>query len=99
MICYICTRESRGFGFSPAIAKRPGNDTYYCSMRCLKMRDKTKSETEALEGASRYGGEYFEEQGIAVSCSREQWMQFIECVVTGWTDTLRNKTDNADLPI
>ena len=63
------------------------------------MIDKTKNEIEALEGASQYGGEYFEEQGISVSCTREQWMTFIECVVTGWTETLSNKTDKDEVPL
>lgn len=60
------------------------------------MIDKTTNEIDALKGASQYGGEYFSEQNISVKCSREQWMQFIECVVNGWTETLRETPNETD---
>ena len=62
------------------------------------MIDKTKTEIEAIEQASQYGGAYFEEQGITVNCTREQWLQFIECVVTGWTETNCYKS-NDEVPL
>ena len=92
----MCSREARGFGIDPKIAGKIGIKTNYCSMRCMDMIDKTTNEIDALKGASQYGGEYFSEQNISVKCSREQWMQFIECVVNGWTETLRETPNETD---
>lgn len=99
MICNVCGREARGFGIRPSFAGRHGPNIFYCSMRCMKMIDKTKNEIEALAGASQYGGEYLQEQGIMVHCSKEQWMQFVECVVNGWVETLQDRTPKeTDVP-
>lgn len=68
-------------------------------MECLKMQDKTKNEEKALEQASQNGGEYITSEGLDnyfAGMSPEHWKEFIECVVTGFTNNLRQETVHLD---
>ena len=66
-----------------------------CSWECMEkwlMIDPTPNEIAALENGGRLGGEYLD----SVRCTDlarltvEQWRCFIDAVVTGYSDHLRN---------
>lgn len=71
-----------------------------CSMRCLDtiarwrklMIDPTPNETAAMEHGGRMGGEYLDSIGRTdlASLPVEQWQAFVEAVVTGYCDALRD---------
>ena len=100
MTCAICRRDT---GSDPVVPDwlLPWRDLTVrtCSIVCLSlislrtkpMIDPTEHEVVALETASDRAGEYLESLGKSdlASLSRDEWMAFLEVVVTGWTDSLR----------
>ena len=60
MMCAICRRDARGFGYAPALVRMDGPPRKLCSMRCMNitarlagMIDPNKHEVNALAAASR----------------------------------------------
>lgn len=51
------------------------------------MNDKTPEETASIKRAGRAGGEYLDSIGkVDLSqLTEEEWLTFIECVVTEWS--------------
>lgn len=97
MPCAVCRREARGFGFDPELGRVHGRPGRACSMRCLDllsevcgMIDPTPNERAAIAHGGAMGGEYLESIGRTdlVSLSREEWLTFVEAVVTGYCDHL-----------
>lgn len=98
MLCDVCRREARGFGYSPRLTRQSGRDLWLCSMRCLDivtrlegMIDPKKHEITALREASAAGGEYVESLGRTdlASFTEHEWSVLIEVVVTAFQDHLR----------
>lgn len=99
-VCAVCHREGRGFGFIPRLARLRGPPAAACSMRCLDtiarwrnlMIDPTPNEIAAMEHGGRMGGEYLDSIGRTdlASLTVEQWRAFVEAVVTGYCDALRD---------
>lgn len=91
MICAICHRAARGFGYSPKLAGKMGPDRHYCSMEHMRMIDKTHDEQAALVAGGNAGGQYLDSIGITdlVTLSVEQYQQYVECVVGGYLDHLQ----------
>jgi hypothetical protein len=60
-------------------------------IRRFPVIDPTEHEIAALLEASQPAGEYIEALGRTdmAAWSNDEWMGFIECVVTGYTDALR----------
>jgi len=56
------------------------------------MIDPTPNEKAAMDHGGRMGGEYLESIGKTdlLSLTPEEWNTFIECVVTGYCDHLRD---------
>lgn len=54
------------------------------------MIDATKHETASLQEGGNAGGEYLESIGITdvVKLDRNQWLVFVECIVTGFQHSL-----------
>ena len=98
MLCDICRREYRGFGYSPRLTRQSGPDLWACSMRCLDiigrlkgMIDPNEHEVAALRQASAVGGEYIESLGRTdlAQWSEQEWTTLIDVVVTAFQDDLR----------
>lgn len=55
------------------------------------MIDLTEAEIAAIEAASEPAGAYIESLGRTdmATWTREEWMTFLECVVTGFTDEMQ----------
>jgi len=102
ILCAICDREARGFGFCLALRFDLHPHHHFCSMRCLirgealareanGMIDKTARETQALKDARRPFAEAITELGLMpVFHDRppEDIAQIIEAVVTGYVDSM-----------
>lgn len=100
MPCAVCRRDT---GPDPVVPDWliPWRDLAEraCSIVCLSlislrnkpMVDPTEHEVAALETASDQAGEYLESLGKSdlAALSHDEWMTFLEVVVTGWTDRLR----------
>lgn len=93
MICHICHRAARGFGYHPRLARKLGEPTYYCSREHQKMIDKDKNEVLAIDAGGNAGGEYLDSinKTDLEKLSVEEWDQFVECIVTGYVDHLTNQ--------
>lgn len=98
MICAVCRREARGFGFDPALGRVHGHPAAACSMRCLDlvfracgMIDPTPNERAAIRRGGAMGGEYLESLGKSdlARLSETEWLTFVEAVITGYCDALR----------
>lgn len=98
MLCDVCRREARGFGYSPRLTRQSGRDLWLCSMRCLDivtrlegMIDPKKHEIAALCQASAAGGEYVESLGRTdlARFTEQEWMTLIDVAVTAFQDYLR----------
>ena len=98
-LCAICRREARGFGFDPRLGRLHGRPTQACSMRCLDivfkrrgMIDPTPNERAAIAHGGAMGGEYLESIGKTdlAGLTDTEWLSFVEAVVTGYCDALRN---------
>ena len=102
-LCAVCRREARHHGwFDPAYpALHPQRDASrrkLCSRLCQDichgrrgMIDPTPNEKAALANAAQMGGEYLDSLGRTdlATLSTDQWECFIEAVVTGFCDHLR----------
>lgn len=102
MICH-CRREAKGFYFQ---RHKEQPRRWCCSMACLDtahrlngMIDPTQHEIAAIEAASEPAGQYIESLGRTdmATWSRDEWLQFLECVVTGYVDELGKLTQD-ELP-
>jgi hypothetical protein len=99
-LCAVCRREGRGFGFHPALIGLKGASLPACSMTCLDiiarrrgaMIDPTPNERAAVRHAGEMGGEYLESLGRTdlARLSEAEWLAFVEAVVTGYCDRLRD---------
>ncbi len=99
MICAVCRREGRGFGFAPSLIgiKRPSLSA--CSMTCLHiiaerkgaMIDPTPNEQAAILFAGTMGGEVLDSLGRTdlALLNEAEWLTFVEAIVTGYCDHLR----------
>jgi len=70
MMCAICRRDARGYGFAPSFIRIDAPAVKLCSRRCQDitgklsgMIDPNKHETDALLAASISGGAYVETIG------------------------------------
>ena len=98
MMCVICRRDARGYGFAPRYIREEAPDSKQCSRRCqnitarLKgMIDPNKHETNALAAASISAGAYVEEIGKTdlANWSEQEWATLIDVAVTAFQDFLR----------
>ena len=99
MICAVCRREGRGFGFAPSLIgiKRPSLSA--CSMTCLHiiaerkgaMIDPTPNEQAAIRHGGMMGGEVLDSLGRTdlALLSEAEWLTFVEAIITGYCDRLR----------
>lgn len=99
MICAVCRREARGFGFDEALARVSGRPAVICSMHCLDivfrekgMIDPTPNEQVAMEAGGQLAGEYLDSIGKTdlAALDAAEWATFVEAVVTGYCDHLRD---------
>jgi hypothetical protein len=100
MICAVCRREGRGFGFHPAFIRRPGRPSAACSMTCLHiiaerkraMIDPTPNEQAAIRHGGDMGGEVLDSLGRTdlALLTETEWLAFVEAIVTGYCDRLRD---------
>lgn len=102
-LCPVCRREPRFHGWFDAnlALGNPARDASYrelCSRACQiifhgrrGMIDPTPNERASMQHAGRMGGEYLDSIGQTdlASLSDEEWRTFVECVVTGFCDSLR----------
>ena len=98
MMCVICRRDARGYGFAPRYIREEAPDSKQCSRRCqnitarLKgMIDPNKHEANALAAASISAGAYVEEIGKTdlANWSEQEWATLIDVAVTAFQDFLR----------
>jgi hypothetical protein len=98
LICAVCRREARGFGFDPALGRVHGRPADACSMRCLDlvfraygMIDPTPNERAAILRGGAIGGEYLESirKTDLARLSEMEWLTFVEAVITGYCEALR----------
>jgi hypothetical protein len=103
-LCAVCRREPRGFGWFDAAFRvsDPRRDTsrrWFCSRVCQDichrrrgMIDPTPNEQAAMEAGGAAGGELLESLGKTdlARLTVEEWRAFIEAVVTGYCDALRD---------
>ena len=97
MLCDVCRREARGFGwFDVHHAKQ--RFRHLCSIACQDlchrrrgMIDPTPNEKAAFVRGGEMGGEYLDSIGKTDLESLEpvEWLTFVEAVVTGYCDHLR----------
>lgn len=102
ILCAICNREARGFGFCLSLRFDLHPHHHFCSMRCLDRGeaiaretngtiDKTAREIQALKDARRPFAEAITELGLMPvfhDRSPEDIAQIIEAVVTGYVDSM-----------
>jgi hypothetical protein len=98
MLCAICRRDARGFGFAPALIRVEGPSVKLCSRRCQDlvarwkgMIDPNKHETAALAAAAVTGGEYVEAIGKTdlATWTVPEWATLVDTIVTAFQDSLR----------
>lgn len=55
------------------------------------MVDPTQHEIEAIQAAADYGGEYLDSLGKTdlAALNEDEWLTFVESVITGFTDKLQ----------
>ena len=113
MICAVCSRQARGFGWFDARAKiadprRDESRRWLCSLACQDichrsrgMIDPTRHERAAMDHAGTLAGEYIESLGRTdlMAWSPEEFATLIEVIVTAFTDRLRELADRpAEVP-
>ena len=112
MICDVCRRESRGFGwfnagFPVSDRRRDQIRKWFCSMHCQAichrrkgMIDPTKHELAAMESAVPMAGAYIESLGKTdlMTFSTDEFTTLIEVIVTAYTDRLRELADSGEPP-
>ena len=98
MICAICRRDARGYGFAPSFVRIEAPAVKLCSRRCQDitgklsgMIDPNKHEINALLAASISGGAFVETIGKTdlTSWTEQEWAALIDVVVTSFQDFLR----------
>jgi len=98
MMCAICRRDARGYGFAPSFIRIDAPAVKLCSRRCQDitgklsgMIDPNKHETNALLAASISGGAYVETIGKTdlSGCPEQEWAALIDVIVTSFQDFLR----------
>ena len=99
-LCAVCRREGRGFGFQPALIGLKSDPLHACSMACLDiiarrrgaMIDPTPNERAAIRHGGKMGGEVLDSLGRTdlARLSEAEWLTFVEAVVTGYCDRLRD---------
>ena len=98
MICAICRRDARGYGFAPSFIRIEAPAVKLCSRRCQDitgklsgMIDPNKHEINALLAASISGGAFVETIGKTdlTSWTEQEWAALIDVVVTSFQDFLR----------
>jgi hypothetical protein len=98
MMCAICRRDARGYGFAPALIRIDAPPVKLCSRRCQYiagrlsgMIDPNKHEINALSAASVSGGSFVEKTGKTdlASWTEQEWATLIDVVVTSFQDFLR----------
>jgi Family of unknown function (DUF6511) len=108
MICPVCRREGRGFGwfdaqFGIGDPRRDQSRRWLCSLRCQEichrrrgMIDPTRHERAAMDHAVATAGEYIESLGRTdlMTWSPEEFISLIEVIVTAFTDRLRELGDD-----
>lgn len=105
MICAVCHRQARGFGYDPLLTFGViGELAHACSMAHLDiiskefgMIDPTPHEIMAAIEGGRAGGEYLESIGKTdlATLTREEWQQFLLCVLGQYTRTLAKEVTAA----
>lgn len=107
MLCAICRREARGFGFSPRMARLQGLDLALCSMLCLNtakrfkgMIDPNEHEAAALCHASKTAGQYVESLGSTdlAFWTEQEWATLVDLIVTAFQDHLRQAYQDHPTP-
>jgi hypothetical protein len=108
MICPLCRRAGRGFGWFDAqfgIGDRRRDQTrrWLCSLTCQHichrrrgMIDPTRYERAAIDHAIAMAGEHIESLGRTelMTWSPEEFASLIEVIVTAFTDRLRELGDD-----
>ena len=67
--CPVCFQRARGWGYSPRMVRRVGEDVWFCGRRCRDywesngMTDWLPIEDEMLLECGQAGGEYLESLG------------------------------------
>ena len=103
MICPVCRREGRWFGwfdarFGIGDPRRDESARLLCSLACQDlchrsrgMVDPTPHERAAMDHAVAMAGEYVESLGRTdlMAWSSEEFAALIEVIVTAFTDRLR----------
>ncbi|RYU56296.1 hypothetical protein EWI61_14560 [Methylolobus aquaticus] len=98
MICAICRRDARGFGFEPRLIGVPAPAVKLCSRTCQNITTRLKGminpnihERSALLDASAAGGTYVESLGRTdlATWTPEEWATLIDVVITRFQDSLR----------
>jgi hypothetical protein len=113
MICPVCRRGTRGFGwfdarFGLGDSRRDRSRRWLCSLTCQDichrrpgMIDPTRHERAAMVHAVEMAGEYIERLGRTdlMTWSSEEFSALIEVIVTAFTDRLRELGDDpAEVP-
>jgi hypothetical protein len=108
MICPVCRRASRGFGwfdaqFGIGDLRRDQSWRWLCSLLCQEichrrrgMIDPTRHERAAMDHAIAMAGPHIESLGRTdlMTWSPEEFATLIEVVVTAFTDRLRKLGDD-----
>lgn len=98
MMCAICRRDARGYGFAPSFIRIDAPAVKLCSRRCQDitgklsgMIDPNKHETDALLAASISGGAFVETIGKTdlSGWTEQEWAALIDVIVTSFQDFLR----------
>lgn len=98
MMCVICRRDARGYGFAPRYLRLSAPDSKQCSRRCQDITGRHKGmidpnvhEANALAAACLSGGAYVEELGKTdlASWSEQEWATLVDVIVTSFQDFLR----------
>ncbi len=98
MMCCICRRDARGWGFAPELIGIRAPAVKQCSQRCQDitgkfkgMIDPNKHETNALAAAGISGGAFVEEIGKTdlASWTEQEWATLVDVIVTSFQDFLR----------
>lgn len=109
-VCH-CGREAKGFLYErPRSGPKDKNlqpKVWCCSMGCLDaahgnkgMINPTRHEITAIEAASGPAGEYIETLGRTdmATWSESEWMCFLECVITAYSDQMKQLTKSGEPP-
>jgi hypothetical protein len=108
MICPVCRREGRGFGwfdaqFGVGDPRRDQSRRWLCSLLCQEiyhrrrgMIDPTRHERAAMDHAVDKAGEHIESLGRTdlMTWSPDEFAALIEVIVTAFTDRLRELGDD-----